>query len=150
MLDTQHVFQTTAEVNAVPSFRDRLPTLPHDLSEYARVQTGPSSWSAHPDVEVLSAWALEAHDDPMRSLATDLFLDISPTDVPHLAATSEEVARLVTHREAFVAATIDGASSLETMLDSVDLPTGEVLAIICNLCARGIVVLDRSQRLHRR
>lgn len=146
MLDTNAAFDSSAEVYAV---RDRLPTLPHDLSEYARVQTGPASWSARRDAETIAAWALEAHDDPMCALTTDLFVDISPTDVPHVMMTSEEVARLVGHREAFVVATIDGYSTLERMLDTVDLPSGEVLSIVCNLCARGIVTLDRSGRLER-
>jgi hypothetical protein len=26
--------------------RDKLPTIPEDLSEYARIHTGPNSWSA--------------------------------------------------------------------------------------------------------
>jgi hypothetical protein len=130
-----------------PAFRDRMPTLPHDLSEYARVQTGPASWSAHPRAEELSAWALEAHVDPAFAKMTDLLVDIAPTDVPHVALPPGEVAQLVGHREAFVVASIDGESTLETMLDTVDLPYGEILAIVCSLCARGIVELDRSQRI---
>jgi hypothetical protein len=126
--------------------RDRLPTLPHDLSEYAREQTGPASWSAHPQAEELSAWLLEEHDDPVSARTMDLLVDIAPHDVPHVALPADEVAELVGHREAFVVASIDGASTVETMVDLVDLPTGEVLAILCNLCARGIVAIDRAAR----
>ncbi|MBX3188528.1 MAG: hypothetical protein KF819_16045 [Labilithrix sp.] len=129
------------------AFRDRMATLPHDLSEYARVQTGPASWSAHPHAEELSAWALEDHVDPALVRTTALLVDISPTDVPHVAVPHADVAQLVSHREAFVVASINGEATLETMLDIVGLPSGELLAIICSLCARGIVALDRSHRL---
>ena len=150
MLDTNAAaFETSAGSHA-ERFRDRLPTLPHDLSEYARVLTGPASFSAHPQAEELSAWALEDHLDPMFAKTTDLLVDISPADVPHVVLAPEEVAQLVSHREAFVVAAIDGHSTLETMSDTVDLPSGEVLAIICNLCARGILELDRSQRFSAR
>jgi hypothetical protein len=36
---------------SVPPAREELPTLPCDLSEYARRETGPRSWSAASDVE---------------------------------------------------------------------------------------------------
>ena len=144
MLDQDAAF-AGAEALALPSFRDRLPTLPYDLSEYARNETGPSSWSAHRDAEALSAWALEAHDDPMNAAVTDLLVDLSPTDVPRVAMTLEQVARLVTHREAFVVASIDGQSTLEMMIAGMDRArSGEVLGVLCNLCARGIVVFERS------
>lgn len=125
------------------AFRDRLPTSPHDLSEYARDQTGPSSWSADPRVASLSAWALEAHDDPMCARTTELLVEISPLDIPRVVVAGEQVAEVVSHREAFVIASIDGASTLETLVGSLDLPPGEVLEILCRLCARGIVALDR-------
>jgi hypothetical protein len=126
--------------------RDRLPTLPYDLAEYARESTGPASYSAHPQADLLAAWALDGHVDPSFARATDLLIDISPEDVPFVPAAAEELASLVTHREAFVVASIDGQSTLDALAYTVDLPAGEVLAIICNLCARGIVELDRSRR----
>ena len=75
-----------------------------------------------------------------------MLVDISPEDVPFVALASEELAELVSHREAFVVASIDGQSTLDALAYTVDLPAGEVLAIICNLCARGIIELDRSRR----
>lgn len=144
MLDQNAVF-AGAEAHAAAPFRDRLPTLPHDLSEYARTETGPSSWSARHDTEALSSWALEAHDDPINAAVTELLVDLSPTDVPRVAMARGEIARLVTHREAFVVASIDGQSTLETMIEGMDRArSGEVLGVLCNLCARGIVVFDRS------
>jgi hypothetical protein len=126
--------------------RPRLPTLPLDLTDYAREHTGPRSWSAHPDAEALSAWALEGHDDPSCALTTELLVDLDTSDVPVVVLPPGEVARLVTHREAFVVASIDGASSLEETVDAIELPPGEVLEMVCNLCARGILALDRSRR----
>jgi len=152
MLDTVAPIDTidaSAGASDAPRFRDRLPTLPHDLSEYAREQTGPSSWSAEHDAEALSAWALAAHDDPLCARMTELLVDISPSDVPVVAVAVRDAARVLGHREAFVLASIDGTSTVEMMLDVVDLPAGEVLAIVCDLCARGIVTLDRSQRILR-
>jgi hypothetical protein len=143
MLDHDAAFAGN-EAHDLPAYRDRLPTLPHDLSEYARTETGPSSWSAHPHAEALSAWALEAHVDPIYAAMTDLMVDLSPTDVPRVAMTLEQVGRVVTHREAFVVASIDGHSTLEMMIQGMDRTrSGEVLGVLCNLCARGIVVFDR-------
>lgn len=145
MLDANAVFDTSAGYYEAPP-RDRLPTLPYDLTEYARESTGPASYSAHPQADLLSAWALDGHVDPTFARTTDLLVDISPDDVPCVVLASEELAHLVSHREAFVVASIDGQSTLDTLAYTVDLPAGEVLAIICTLCARGIIELDRSRR----
>jgi len=37
--------------------RDRMPTIPEDLSEYARIHTGPGSWSADTNFEYARASA---------------------------------------------------------------------------------------------
>lgn len=132
-------------MTAATSFRDRLPTLPHDLSEYARDNTGPTSWSAHPDAEMLSAWVLEAHDEPAYTRSTALLVDLLPTDVPRVIVTGPLAVGHVSHREAYVLASIDGHSTIDTLLDLVDLQAGEVLAIVAGLCARGIVAIDRLQ-----
>ncbi len=124
--------------------RDRLPTSPHDLSDYAREQTGPSSWSAHPEAEALSSWALAEHDDPYCARTTDLLTCIAPLDVPFLTVACADAAQVLGHREAFVMASIDGRSTCETLLDMIDLPPGEVLGILCNLCARGFVALGNA------
>jgi hypothetical protein len=115
-----------------PPVRDRLPTIPHDLSEYARIQTGPSP-EAH-------------HDDPLHAMTSGPLVDVWPTDVPCVTGSAAQHAAYLDHREAFVLSMLDGESSLASMLDAVDLPGAEVLAIICDLCARGIVTLDRSGR----
>ena len=33
--------------------REKMPTIPEDLSEYARVHTGPGSWSAETNFEAI-------------------------------------------------------------------------------------------------
>lgn len=146
MLDSTAAFETNAGFSDLPPIRDRLPTIPHDLCEYALAQTGPSSWSAHRDSVHVPAWSPDVHDDPLRAMTTGLLVDVWPTDVPSAATTPDEAARVIDHREAFVFSLIDGKSSLGSMLDGVDLPSAELLAIVCDLCARGLVTLDRSQR----
>ena len=123
------------------AFRDRFRTSPHDLSEYAREQTGPASWSAHPDADALSRWALAEHDDPHAARTTELLRRISPLDVPFITVRRADAEQILGHREAFVLSSIDGRSTCEMLVDTIDLPPGDVLAILCNLCARGLVVL---------
>jgi len=108
--------ETNARLYEAPPVRDRLPTIPHDLSEYARSETGPA------------------------------LHDLWPSDVPSAIGTARDHAAHVDHREAFVLSLLDGESSLEELASAADLPGAEVLAIIRELCARGIVSLDRSQR----
>lgn len=102
---------------------------------------------AHPDADALSAWALEGHDDPLRARMTELLAGVSPADVPRLAAEVDDQADdALSAQEAFVLASIDGASTLERLVDTIVLPAGEALEIVCRLCARGIVTLDRMSR----
>jgi hypothetical protein len=120
-----------------PPPRDRLPTIPYDLSEYAREQTGPSSWSAQSDAPPL-------HDDPLRGLASGQLLDVSPSDIPSVAPMHmEEEARRIDHREAFVLSLIDGQSTVGDILERVGSPDAEALGVLCDLCARGVITLDR-------
>jgi len=67
------------------------------------------------------------------------------SDAQYTGSAREHAAR-VDHREAFVLSLLDGESSLEELAAAADLPGAEVLAIIRELCARGIVSLDRTQR----
>jgi hypothetical protein len=50
-----------------PAARDKLPTLPCDLSEYARAHTGPYSWSAY------------CEDNPRELVLDDPFGDLFET-----------------------------------------------------------------------
>jgi hypothetical protein len=125
------MLDTNARLYEATPVRERLPTIPHDLSEYARIQTGPSP---------------EVHDDPLHAMTSGPLVDVWPTDVPCVTGTAAQHVAQLDHREAFVLSMLDGESSLASMLEAVDLPGAEVLAIVCDLCARGIVTLDRSQR----
>jgi len=142
MLDIDAAASTTK--HEATGFRDRLPTLPFDLSEYARVQTGPASWSARVDDGALEAWASD--DDGVASRTTALLAAIGPTDVPRVVAAPSGTAQHVSHREAFVIASVDGQSNVDALVDLVDLPAGEVLAIVCSLAARGILAVDAAPR----
>jgi hypothetical protein len=123
--------------------RDRLPTVPYDLRELARAAIGPS---ASDEVARRVASLVEVHDDSLAARTAAFLADISPVDVPRLAMAADCAALLVDHREAFVLACLDGASTLTDVLEVVGLPTGDVLEIVCSLCARGILALDRAMR----
>jgi hypothetical protein len=142
--------------------RDRLPTLPHDLREYAWIHTGPPSVAAeraerasrtpaapvarHRESHVRELEpAVEDAIDAMDSIETGLLVDLWHSDVPRVA--SGGTTSCTDHREAFVLSLLDGASTVGSLLEIADLPVAEVLAILCDLCARGVVTLDRSRRV---
>jgi len=145
-----------------PPMRDRLPTLPHDLREYAWIHTGPPSETrlaaAPTDANDASREddgrdasdandANDANDEmnEMNEIETGLLVDLWHSDVPRVAATDTTVCS--DHREAFVLSLLDGESTVGALLEIADLPVAEVLAILCELCARGVVTLDRSRRI---
>jgi hypothetical protein len=145
------------------AFRDRIPTSPYDLSEYAREQTGPASWSAHPEEsgarsaeddeswgggekesgarEALSTWALSEHCEPYSARTTELLSNIGPSDVPFINIPRRHAAEVLDDRETLIMAAVDGRATCAMLLDTIALPPGDVLAILCNLCARGFLVL---------
>jgi hypothetical protein len=127
--------------------RDRLPTLPHDLREYAWIHTGPGSESPPPVTSSLSR-SEPPREEELDAIETGLLVDLWHSDVPRLVA-ADGGARCVVddHREAFVLSLLDGESTVGAILEIADLPVAEVLTILCELCARGIVTLDRTKRL---
>jgi hypothetical protein len=133
-----------APVESTVRPRDRLPTVPHDLSELARLATGPASGTC--DVDRLFARLIDVADCSLAAKTCELLADVSPVDVPRVAMSTERAVSLVDHRHAYVLACVDGASSLGDLVEIVRLPTGDVLEIVCHLCARGILVLDRTCR----
>jgi hypothetical protein len=67
----------------------------------------------------------------------------SLSSVPVLARTHEELLRMpLDHRAGFFLAHVDGASTLETLLDIVPMPENEVLALVESLVALGVIRLD--------
>jgi hypothetical protein len=140
--------ETNADRYEPPPFRDRLPTIPHDLSEYALTETGPTSWSAEHDGAPFSRTGeQEPLDplDPLDAMTTGDLLDVRPSDVPYLALTLTELAaHELDAREALVLSLLDGSSTLESMLEITEINGAELLTTVCELCARGIVTLQRK------
>jgi hypothetical protein len=124
---------------APPPMRDRLPTLPFDLTEYARIHTGPESWSAHAD-HVLDELGADFVDALFDEMASGPLVGIHGTDVPHVAVcVTEPDVSPMTDEESIVFGLIDGRSCVEDLLAIAGMPPAEVLAAFCTLCARGMV-----------
>jgi hypothetical protein len=144
-----------AETNAgnyeLPPFRDRLPTIPHDLSDYARAATGPSSWSAEDDtppppwMSNFEPFEEEIEEDIEPEITAGELFEVRPSDIPCPALTATELAEhVVDSRERVVLSILDGQSTLSSYLTSADLPDAELLAIVCDLVARGLISLQRK------
>ena len=74
-----------------------------------------------------------------------LLATISPDDVLRLAVPTEQVTEL-DDREAWIALAIDDATTVETLVETIAMPTGELLGVLCDLCARGILTLTSGRR----
>ena len=67
----------------------------------------------------------------------------SLSSVPVLAREQTEIMKMaLDHRAGFFLAHVDGESNLETILDLVPLPEGEVLALVESLVALGVIHLE--------
>lgn len=108
--------------------RDRLPTIPCDLSELARVMTG--------------------EPEPIETLVprSALFVDLFPSDVPRVTGRIMDHAAHIDHREAYVLSLIDGEADVAGILAAVDMPNDEMIAILESLAKRGIVRVDAAAR----
>jgi hypothetical protein len=107
---------------ALPPVRDRMVTAEYDLSEFARLHTGPSSWSAEPE-----------RDDPRRN------------DIVRVADDQgdEEDLALVDEREAYVLSLVGPEARVADVLDLAGMPASEIFAILGSLVTRGVVTLER-------
>jgi hypothetical protein len=146
--DASSEFLRSAQTYEVPPPRDRLPTLPEDLSEYAWIHTGPPSWTGEAAPELLSDEDIISDDEPspLDAMTSELLLDLWHSDVPTVIASTESI---VDEREAWIVALIDGRATIGALLETSGLPLPDVLGSICELSARGIIDLDRSQRIAR-
>ena len=72
-----------------PPARDRLPTMPEDMSEYAWLNTGPKSWSDE------ASHAVDAGDLDEEMLASDDLIDDEDDDQPASAGVDELTAGLL-------------------------------------------------------
>ena len=106
----------------LPPPRDKLPTLPYELDEYAR-------WSCLPDA-----------DDELvftAGPALDEMTDRIPRTVSDLAdATS------LTPAETLWLSLVDGMSPVRMLLRLVGMDRDEALVVLCDLYARGLVAFD--------
>lgn len=115
--------------------RDEMPTLLCDLSEFARVHTGPFSWTDDAPFD----------DEPLDEIVSGPLIGLMPTDIPRVAVSTEECMRhAIDHREGFVLSLLDGCSNVETLVDIAGLPEPETLGVLCELCARGLIVFVRG------
>jgi hypothetical protein len=107
----------------LPRVRDRMVTVEYDLSEFARLHTGPSSWSAEPE-----------SDDPRRS---DIVRIVDDRE-------EDEDAALIDDREVYVLSLVAPEATVADVLDMAGMPASEVFAILGSLASRGIVTLAKS------
>jgi hypothetical protein len=112
----------SASAPALPPARERIPTNPFDLSEYAFLG------------------ALPDGDDELEFTAGPL-LDVGPKDIPRLAG---PLSQLDAHdpRETFLLSRIDGKATVDVVLDIAGMPRDEAFAMLCDLMARGLVAFD--------
>jgi hypothetical protein len=143
----------TATCYEPPPPRDKLPTLPEDLSEYAWIHTGPPSLSDDP---MAAYWERDPfpskppeafeHAGTLDELLAGSLVDLWHSDVPYVVADAPAV---LDEREARILARMDGNATVGDLTGSSGMPVADVLGLISELCSRGVVTLDRSGRLPR-
>ena len=143
--------------------RDRMPTIPCDLSEYARLHTGPDEelgdffdeglFLAGISPDEVTPAPLGSYEPAMffqartvDELTTDLLIDLWRTDVPRITT---ESATLVDDVEIWMLSMIDGRSSVGRLIERSGMGADDFLDRLCDLSARGVVTLDRSKRVVR-
>jgi hypothetical protein len=113
--------------------REEMPTLVYDLSEFARIHTGPFSWSDETPIE----------DESFDDMVSGPFIGVRRSDIPRVAISLENYdGPALDHRESFVLALLDGCSTVERLVDAAGLPEAETLAALCELCARGVIAFE--------
>lgn len=125
-IEQQQQQQASAEaLQSLPPVRDRMITAEYDLSEFAKLHTGPSSWSAEPE-----------QDDPRRH------------DIVRIndAREEDEDASLIDDSEAYVLSLVAPEATVADVLDMAGMPPSEVFAILDSLVQRGIVLLTKTAR----
>lgn len=96
--------------------------------------------------EIRRLYAEGATDDALLlagTIAPAPPLGWSLGSIPVLALPIEDVMKMpLDHRAGFFLTHVDGDSTLETILDLVPLPEGEVLALVESLVALGVITLE--------
>lgn len=113
--------------------REEMPTLPYDLSEFARAQTGPFSWTDEAPID----------DDSFDEMVSGPLIGVRRSDIPRVAISlGAYEGQPLGHRESFVLSLLDGCSTVERLVDEAGLPEAETLAALCELCARGVIAFE--------
>jgi hypothetical protein len=142
-MDARSEALRTSQSYEAPPSRDRMPTLPEDLSEYAWIHTGPPSWfDACPSADDSELDLQDATGEP--SAVSGRLVDLWHSDVPKVVSAVDAV---VNEHEARILSMVDGRATIGTLLETSGLPLPDLLAALCELCARGVLTLDRSQAL---
>jgi hypothetical protein len=111
----------TFDYPPLPPPRDKLPTLPFELDEYAR-------WSCLPDA-----------DDDLVFTAGPALEEIT-SRVPRVVAKATSAS--LSHPEALMLSLVDGLSSVSMLVRLVGTDPDEALVVLCDLYARGLVAFD--------
>jgi len=134
-------YEAPGEDVSLPPPREELPTLPYDLSPYARLCMGQAPFDdsvidENGDDELEGLEALEELEFTAGPL-----LDLHKEDVPRVALEHDALTcQHFDYREGFVLSLLDGASTVEQILGIAGMPEGEALGVLCDLWARGVVV----------
>jgi hypothetical protein len=108
----------------LPPPRDKLPTLPYDLREFAQQSCLP-----------------DADDELVFTAGPPL--DQTTTKIPQLASPSHESAwRELETRETLLLSLIDGLSPVSMVVELAGGDPDESLVVLCDLYARGYVAFD--------
>jgi hypothetical protein len=129
----------------IPPMRSELPTLPYDLSEYARIACGPDSVAARSDDP--RDWSPEApaiEIDPPISFVAGPLIEIRDHDVPRVVTPLIELDTLGP-REQKVLSILDGRRTFGAILRAWTLPESELIDVLCELCSRGLVAIDPAR-----
>src|ERR1043165_5051059 len=112
-------------------YRDKMPTLPCDLTEYAWDHTGPESWTADRAEDELAALDADWFDisiDEESCIAGPL-IGVRGSAVPRAALPATQYALLeLDYREGLILSLLDGCASVEELLGTSGLPESETLA----------------------
>ena len=106
----------------LPPPRDKLPTLPFELEEYARSSSLPDA------------------DDELVFTAGPALAEITGR-VPRVVATAPVVERLAP-QETLMMSLVDGLSPVNMLVELAGTDPGEALVVLCDLYARGLVAFD--------
>lgn len=104
-----------------PPPRPEMPTLPFDLSEYAR------------DAMAQGRDDKDPRDEP----------DFGPTRVPRIAVSQEVLLKTqLSHKAGFLVSLLDGISTVEMVVDVAGMPEEEALAELQSLYLLGIIQFE--------